>query len=110
MSTLLLIVMIAAGIVMSLTILLMAPKGGLGFGLGGAAGSNEYGTKKSIETSLKKIATYSSIIFVVCALIYPFLQPKTFDPTTTTGTGSVAPTFDFGGAGTGEEVAPGTGQ
>jgi len=43
------------------------------------AGSNEYGTTKSIETGLKKVATIGAIIFVLTSLIYPFSKEKTFD-------------------------------
>ncbi|MFA7284972.1 MAG: hypothetical protein WC004_04080 [Candidatus Absconditabacterales bacterium] len=81
---------------MSIAILLMAPKGGLGFGLGGMAGSNEYGTTKSIETGLKKVATIGAIIFVLTSLIYPFSKEKTFDAEVEANSGAVAPAFDLG--------------
>ncbi len=97
MGTLLLIVMLIAGIAMSFAILLMAPKGGLWFGLWWAAAwSNEYGTKKSLETSLKLVATVWAIIFVLWALIYPFTKPKTFDADAVANSGAVAPAFDLG--------------
>lgn len=82
----------------------MAPKGGLGFGLGWAAGNNEYGTTKSVEAGLKKLATISCVIFVITSLIYPFTKEKTFDPDATNATGSVAtPSFDLGWPNTGDE-------
>ncbi len=95
MTTLLLLLMIGSGIAMSIVILLMAPKGGLWFGLGWMGGSNEYGTKKSIEWSLKTVATIWAIIFVVSSLIYPFTKEKTFDASTATWTWSTAPSFDL---------------
>lgn len=89
--------MFAAGIAMSIAILLMAPKGGLGFGLGWAAGSNEYGTKKSIETGLKQVAMRAAIIFVFTALIYPFSKPQTYNPDEALGSGANnTPSFDLG--------------
>lgn len=96
MTTLLLILMIGSGIVMSIAILLMAPKWGLGFWLGGMWGSNEYGTKKSIEWSLKTVATIWAIVFVCSSLVYPFTKEKTFDADATTSTWSTAPSFDLG--------------
>lgn len=100
MSTVLLIIMLTAGIVMSIAILLMSPKGGLWFWLWWAsAWSNEYGTKKSIESSLRLFATVWAIIFICSALIYPFTKPKKFDPDATTNSWAIAPTFDFGSTG-----------
>ena len=97
MSMLLLIIMLAAGIAMSVAILLMAPKGGLGFGLGWAAAwSNEYGTKKSLEAGLKQVAMRAAIIFVVTALVYPFTKPKTYNAEAVINSGSTAPEFDLG--------------
>lgn len=95
MNTLLLVLMISSGIIMSIAILLMAPKGGLWFGLGWMGGSNEYGTKKSIEWSLKTVATIWAILFVLSSLIYPFTKEKTFNANTA-NTWSIAPSFDLG--------------
>jgi len=39
-----------------------------------AAGGNEYGSKKTMEGKLKKIATISWILFVIVILIYPFVK------------------------------------
>ncbi len=97
MTTLLLIILLLSGALMSFAILLMAPKGGLGFGLGGGfAGSNEYGTKKSIEGGLKKLATVCAVIFIICALVYPFTKESTYNPDDLTNSGAVAPNFDLG--------------
>ena len=55
--------------------MLMSPKGGLGFGIGGASSSsNEYGSKKSIETSLKKAALISGIVFGTIVLFLPYVK------------------------------------
>ena len=51
----------------------MSPKGWLGFGIGGAGGSNEYGSKKSIEHTLKKVATVAGIIFIALAVAIPYV-------------------------------------
>lgn len=51
--------------------MLMSPKGGLGLGMGGMAAANEYGSQKSLESSLKKIATWSAVVFVLSALFLP---------------------------------------
>ncbi|MEI7562169.1 MAG: hypothetical protein WCJ39_00090 [bacterium] len=41
-------------------------------GIGGLSGANEYGSKKSLETKLKKVAVISVVIFVLIALILPY--------------------------------------
>ncbi len=51
----------------------MSPKWGLWIWLGGMSGWGEYGSKKSLETTLKKVAVVTAIIFVVAALFYPFM-------------------------------------
>ena len=54
----------------------MSPKGGgLGMGIGGASGAgNEYGSKKSIEGKLKRVATIAIIVFVVSVAFLPFVK------------------------------------
>lgn len=78
MKTSLVIVLVILWIILVGSILLMNPKGGgIGMGIGGSAGigsSNEYGSKKSIEGTLKKVALVSSILFVVVALFLPFVK------------------------------------
>jgi protein translocase SecG subunit len=78
MKTAFIIVLVLLGIVLVTTILLMNPKGGgIGMGIGGSAGvgsSNEYGSKKSIEGTLKKVALVTSILFVGVALFLPFVN------------------------------------
>ena len=72
MVTLLFTLMIVSGILFIGSVLLMTPKGGLGFGVGGMATSNEYGSKKSVEWTLKKTAVVSIVIFIVAAILYPY--------------------------------------
>lgn len=74
MRTLLIIVLIVAWIAFIGSVLLMSPKGGLGLGIGGMSGGNEYGSKKTLETKLKKVALISSILFVLVALILPYTK------------------------------------
>lgn len=52
----------------------MSPKGGLGLGIGGATGSNEYGSKKSIESTLKRTALIAGVLFFVTALFLPYIK------------------------------------
>ena len=72
MRTFLIVIMILAGIVFLGSVLLMSPKGGIGLGIGGLSGGNEYGSKKSLETKLKKVAVISIALFVLIALILPY--------------------------------------
>ena len=74
MRTLLIILMLVSGISFIVSVLLMSPKGGgLGMGIGGASGgANEYGSKKTIEGKLKKIALITISIFVLTVLFLPF--------------------------------------
>jgi len=64
--------MILAGIFFVGSILLMSPKWGIGLGIGGMSGANEYGSKKSLETKLKKVAVVTGVLFVIIALILPY--------------------------------------
>jgi len=72
MRTFLIMLMIVAGIVFVWSVLLMSPKWGIGLGIGGASGANEYGSKKSLESKLKKVAIIAGILFVVIAVILPY--------------------------------------
>ncbi|MCX6825040.1 MAG: preprotein translocase subunit SecG [candidate division SR1 bacterium] len=74
MRTLLIILLILAGIAFIGSVLLMSPKGGLGLGIGGMAGGNEYGSKKTLENKLKKVALVSGIIFLLASLILPYTK------------------------------------
>jgi len=61
-----------SGIIFVGTIMLMSPKGWLGMGMWGIASSWEYGSKKSLEGSLKKIAFASGFVFVAVSLVLPY--------------------------------------
>ncbi|MDR2189934.1 MAG: preprotein translocase subunit SecG [Candidatus Peribacteria bacterium] len=78
MKTALIVMLVVLGIILVGSILLMNPKGGgIGMGIGGSAGGgsgNEYGSKKSIEGKLKKVATITAILFVGISLFLPFVQ------------------------------------
>ena len=74
MRTTLIILLILAGIMFIGSVLLMSPKGGLGLGIGGMAGGNEYGSKKTLENKLKKAALFAGIIFLVISLILPYTK------------------------------------
>lgn len=66
--------MIIVGIIFVTSVLLMSPKGWLGAAIGGIGGSDEYGSKKSLEWKLKKIAVVTSIVFWVIVLILPYVN------------------------------------
>lgn len=74
MKTLFTVILILTWIVFVVSVLLMSPKGWLGLGIGWAAGSNEYGSKKSIESTLKKSALVAGILFCATALFLPYIQ------------------------------------
>ena len=61
-----------SGIIFVWTVMLMSPKWGLWMGMWGIASSGEYGSKKSLEGSLKKIATVSGLVFVVVSIVLPY--------------------------------------
>ena len=52
----------------------MSPKWWLWSAIGGIGGGDEYGSKKSLEGKLKKIAVVTSIIFIVLVLILPYVS------------------------------------
>jgi protein translocase SecG subunit len=66
------IIMIIAGLLLIWSVLLMSPKGWLWLGLWWMSNSGEYGSKKTIEGTLKKVALISSILFAITALILPY--------------------------------------
>ncbi len=66
--------LILSWITFVLSVLLMNPKWWLGFGIAWIAWSNEYWSKKSIETTLKKAAYISAIIFIISALLLPYFN------------------------------------
>ena len=66
--------MIIVGIIFTTSVLLMSPKWWLWAAISGIGGGDEYGSKKSLEWKLKKIAVVTSIIFVVLVLILPYVN------------------------------------
>lgn len=74
MKTALTVILILLGIIFTVSVLLMSPKGWLWAAIGWIGWSDEYGSKKSLEWKLKKVALVTSILFVVIALILPFVQ------------------------------------
>lgn len=68
------IVLVITGITFVGSVLLMSPKGGLGLGIGWMAGGNEYGSKKTLENKLKKVAVVSGVVFLLIALILPYTK------------------------------------
>lgn len=74
MRTLTIILLIISGILFVGSVLLMSPKGWLGAGIAGASGGGDYGSKKSVETTLKKVAIITAIIFVATVIALPYTQ------------------------------------
>jgi len=74
MKSLLIVLMIIVWIVFVTCVLLMSPKWGLWSALGGIAWSDEYGSKKSLEWKLKKIALVTGILFIVLVLVLPYVN------------------------------------
>ena len=74
MRTLLIVLMVLIGIVFIGTIMLMSPKGWLWAGIGGASGWSERWSKKSLESTLKKIAAITWVTFVVISLFLPYVD------------------------------------
>ena len=66
-------ILLITGIVFIGSVMLMSPKWGLWFGIGGMTTSNEYGSKKSLEGTLKKSACIAGGIFVLSVVIFPYL-------------------------------------
>ncbi|MDO4713725.1 MAG: preprotein translocase subunit SecG [bacterium] len=76
MRTFLIIALIVVGVIFIGSVLLQSPKGGgLGLGIGGAsAGGNEYGSKKTMESKLQKIAIVTAVLFVLICVFLPFVK------------------------------------
>lgn len=74
MRTLLIIVLILAWIAFVGSVMLMSPKGGLGLGIGGMSGGNEYWSKKTLENKLKKVALVAGVVFLLISLILPYTK------------------------------------
>ena len=74
MKTLLIVLMVIVGIIFVASVLLMSPKWWLWATIGWIAGSDEYGSKKSLEWKLKKIALVTAIVFIILVLILPYVS------------------------------------
>lgn len=75
MRSLLIVGIVVLGIVFSVSVMLMSSKGGLWFGIGGAAaGWNEYGSKKTLEWTLKKVALVTGIAFIALSVALPYIS------------------------------------
>lgn len=81
MITFLTILLLTSGTIFIIAVMLLAPKWWIGFGIGGAAGSNEYWSKKSIEGTIKKIAFIAIAIFLIVVIIYPYMNKSTSNTT-----------------------------
>jgi protein translocase SecG subunit len=73
MQSALMVILIISGILFIWSVMFMSPKWGLWVGLGGMAGWGEYGSKKSVENTLKKVAVVAAIVFVITAVCYPYV-------------------------------------
>lgn len=73
MNTLLVIALIVLGLIFVGAVLLQSPKGWLGVALGGASAGGDYGSKKSLETTLKNVARVSGSLFVLVAILLPYV-------------------------------------
>lgn len=73
MQILFVIILLVTGSMFIGSVMLMSPKWGLWFGIGGMTTSNEYGSKKSLEGTLKKSACITGIVFVLAVVIFPYL-------------------------------------
>lgn len=74
MRTAIIIVLVITGAIFVGSVMLMTPKWWLGAGIAGIWGSNEYGSKKSVESTLKKIAVITAIIFTLCVIFLPYVK------------------------------------
>lgn len=74
MKTFLIVLMVIIGIICVCSILLMSPKWGIWAALGWLAWSDEYGSKKSLEWKLKKIALIAAIVFLILVCILPYVD------------------------------------
>ena len=68
----LIVLLVISGILFSWSVLLMSPKWGLWFGIGWASGTGDYGSKKSVESTLKKVAVVSLVVFMGCVIFLPY--------------------------------------
>lgn len=74
MQTVLLSLFLLSGLVFVSVVMLMTPKAGLWLWMGGMANTGDYGSQKSLEVSLKRIAFWSGLIFIIIAIVLPFVK------------------------------------
>lgn len=74
MQTVLLSLFLLSGLIFVGVVMLMTPKGWLWLWMGGMANTWEYGSQKSLEVSLKRIAFWSGLVFLVVTVILPFVE------------------------------------
>ena len=74
MKSVLIWAMMISWIIFTIAVLLMSPKGWLTLGVWSVGGTNEYGSKKSIEGTFKTVAVIMCIIFVLCVIALPFVK------------------------------------
>lgn len=70
----LIIVLVISGISFVWSVLLMSPKGWLWLGIGWAAGWGDYGSKKTLETKLKRVALICGLLFIISSIILPYTK------------------------------------
>jgi protein translocase SecG subunit len=64
--------LVIAGLLFVWAVMLMTPKWWLWAGIAGIGGWWEYWSKKSLETTLKKVAVVSGSVFVIVSLLLPY--------------------------------------
>ncbi len=76
MRTLLIVVLIVSGLLFTGAVLMMSPKWWLGAWIAGFSGSSwgDYGSKKSVESTLKKVAYLTSVVFVITSILLPYVS------------------------------------
>jgi preprotein translocase subunit SecG len=72
MRTFLLILLILSGIIFVGCVMLMSPKWWLWAWIAWGWGWGDYGSKKSVESTLKNIAYVTALVFVLSALFLPY--------------------------------------
>lgn len=73
METVLIVLLIVSGLVLTGSVMLMSPKGGgLGAGITGVAAGGNYGSTRNVESRLKRIALISAVVFLVVSIALPY--------------------------------------
>lgn len=74
MTILLTTILVLSWIIFIWSVLLMSPKWWLGMWIAWFSWSNEYWSKKSVESTLKKTAIISVSIFIVTVILLPYIK------------------------------------